>query len=98
MICLIRTIASRFGAMAGFGLSIVQWITMVRYYHVDHRSVLNPSVLPTEHHSSFYEPSQTFIFIFLLFIGFFLFFRGTISYFSAKNRAQTHERTVTESL
>jgi hypothetical protein len=95
VVCLIPTIAARFGALSGFGLSVVKWITVMRY-HDFHRSLyMNNHFLPSEHQrSTTHDPTQNFIFAILLFAGIFLSFRGLISYMAVKNRANQHGHTA----
>ncbi len=82
VVCLIPTIAARFGAMSGFGLSVVKWITVMRYRDFNNSSFFNDHMSS----STVHDPAQNFVFAIILFAGFFLFIRGLISYIAVKNR------------
>ncbi|CAF1011747.1 unnamed protein product [Adineta ricciae] len=95
VICLIPTIAARFGAMSGFGLSVAKWITVVRYHELNNSSYLTPSNMSTPYHRTIvHDPAHNFVFAIVLFAGFFLFVRGLISYIAVKNRANQHGQTA----
>lgn len=91
VVCLIPTIAARFGAMSGFGLSVAKWITVMRYHEFNNTLYMNPGNMSTTfHRPAVHDPAQNFVFAIVLFAGFFLFVRGLISYIAVKNRAQQH--------
>ena len=48
----------------------------------------------TFHHTAIHDPIQNCIFAIVLFVGFFLFVRGLISYIAVKNRASQHGQTA----
>ncbi|CAF1071047.1 unnamed protein product [Rotaria sordida] len=88
VVCLIPTIAARFGAMSGFGLSVAKWITVMRYHEFNNTSFVDDNLSTTiSHRTSVYDPAQNFLFAIVLFAGFFLFIRGLLSYITIKNRA-----------
>lgn len=86
VVCLIPTIAARFGAMSGFGLSVAKWITVMRYHEFNNSSFLHDNTSTTVHQTTLHDPAQNFVFAIVLFAGFFLFIRGLISYIAVKNR------------
>jgi hypothetical protein len=88
VVCLIPTIAARFGAMSGFGLSVAKWITVMRYHEFNNSSFFNGNMSPSSsmHRTTINDPAQNFVFAIVLFAGFFLFVRGLISYIAVKNR------------
>lgn len=98
VVCLIPTIAARFGAMSGFGLSVAKWITVMRYQEFNNSSFFHgnasSSYSSSYHQTSVYDPAQNFVFAIVLFAGFFLFLRGLISYISVKNRAHQQGQTA----
>jgi len=83
VVCLIPTIAARFGAMSGFGLSVAKWITVMRYHEFNNTRVF-PDHIPSP--TTVHDPAQNFLFAIVLFAGFFLFIRGLLSYIAVKNR------------
>lgn len=88
VVCLIPTIAARFGAMSGFGLSVAKWITVMRYHEFNNSLYMHPGNMSTTYHRpAVHDPAQNFVFAIVLFAGFFLFVRGLISYIAVKNRA-----------
>ncbi|CAF0972328.1 unnamed protein product [Rotaria sp. Silwood1] len=95
VVCLIPTIAARFGAMSGFGLSVAKWITVMRYHEFNNTSFMNHNMPSTlSHRTSVYDPAQNFLFAIVLFAGFFLFIRGLLSYIAIKNRANQQGQTA----
>jgi hypothetical protein len=97
VICLIPTIAARFGAMSGFGLSVAKWITVMRYHEFNNSSFLNNNnnnISSSLHRTTVHDPAQNFVFAIVLFAGFFLFIRGLISYIAIKNRANQQGQTA----
>ncbi|CAF2110343.1 unnamed protein product [Rotaria magnacalcarata] len=96
VVCLIPTIAARFGAMSGFGLSVAKWITVMRYHELNNNSygTSNNNMSSTFHRTAVHDPAQNFVFAIVLFAGFFLFVRGLISYIAVKNRANQHGQTA----
>lgn len=95
VVCLIPTIAARFGAMSGFGLSVAKWITVMRYHEFNNSSYMNSGNMSTTFHRTptVHDPAQNFVFAIVLFAGFFLFIRGLISYMAVKSRANQHGQT-----
>ncbi|CAF0722138.1 unnamed protein product [Adineta ricciae] len=94
VVCLIPTIAARFGAMSGFGLSVAKWITVTRYGGFHSSSFINGNFTsPSVPRAAVYDPAQNFIFAIVLFAGFFLFIRGLLSYIAVKNRANQQGQT-----
>lgn len=94
VVCLIPTIAARFGAMSGFGLSVVKWITVMRYHEFNNTSPMNNHFLTSGQRSPTHDPAQNFVFALVLFAGFFLFIRGLISYVAVKNRVNQQGQTA----
>lgn len=95
VVCLIPTIAARFGAMSGFGLSVAKWITVMRYHEFQNPSYTGQNNLPVSYHrTAIHDPAQNFVFAIVLFAGFFLFVRGLISYIAVKNRAHQQGQTA----
>jgi len=91
VVCLIPTIAARFGAMSGFGLSVAKWITVMRYHEFNNAAYMGAGNMSTPfHRTTVHDPAQNFVFAIVLFAGFFLFVRGLISYIAVKNRANQH--------
>lgn len=68
-ICLMPTMAGKYGALSGFGLSMVKWATIVRYQ----AWMVNLNDLQ----------QRLFFWIFIL-AGFYLFFRGLVTYIKVK--------------
>jgi hypothetical protein len=93
VICLIPTIAARFGAMSGFGLSVAKWITVMRYHEFNNSSFINNN-MSSLHRTTVHDPAQNFVFAIVLFAGFFLFIRGLISYMAVKSRANHQGQTA----
>jgi len=95
VICLIPTIAARFGAMSGFGLSVAKWITVMRYHEFNNSPYIPTGNMSTTFHQTpIHDPAQNFVFAIVLFAGFFLFIRGLISYIAVKNRANQQGQTA----
>lgn len=95
VVCLIPTIAARFGAMSGFGLSVAKWITVMRYHEFNNTTYTGlGNTSSTFHRTTVHDPAQNFVFAIVLFAGFFLFVRGLISYIAVKNRANQHGQTA----
>ena len=94
VVCLIPTIAARFGAMSGFGLSVVKWVTVMRYHEFNNSSSIGTHFLASGHRSPTHDPAQNFVFALVLFAGFFLFIRGLISYVAVKNRVNQHGQSA----
>ncbi|CAF0809507.1 unnamed protein product [Adineta steineri] len=95
VVCLIPTIAARFGAMSGFGLSVAKWITVMRYHEFNNNPYMGTNnVSATYHRTPVHDPAQNFVFAIVLFAGFFLFVRGLISYIAVKNRANQHGQSA----
>ncbi|CAF5177016.1 unnamed protein product, partial [Rotaria magnacalcarata] len=95
VVCLIPTIAARFGAMSGFGLSVAKWITVMRYHELNNASFIHDNTSsPLTHRTSVYDPAQNFLFAIVLFAGFFLFIRGLLSYIAVRNRANQQGETA----
>lgn len=95
VVCLIPTIAARFGAMSGFGLSVAKWITVMRYHEFHNTSYIGQNNTPVLYQRpAIHDPAQNFVFAIVLFAGFFLFVRGLISYIAVKNRAHQQGQTA----
>jgi hypothetical protein len=94
VVCLIPTIAARFGAMSGFGLSVAKWIIVMRYQEFNNPSSMAHHELSPSHKVPIHDPAQNFVFAIVLFAGFFLFIRGLISYIAIKNRASQQGQTA----
>jgi hypothetical protein len=75
VVCLIPTIAARFGAMSGFGLSVAKWITVMRYHEFNNSSFLNLNISSSSYHRTpVHDPAQNLVFAIVLFAGFFSFY------------------------
>jgi len=73
--CCSATAAARYGGLSGFGLSLVKWITMMRY---------NPEYWAQFNKANQIDPNQAvnvnaFIYLFM-FIGLLLFFKGAMTW------------------
>ena len=95
VVCLIPTIAARFGAMSGFGLSVAKWITVMRYHEFHNSPYISANNMSVPYQRpAVHDPAQNFVFAIVLFAGFFLFVRGLISYIAVKNRAHQQGQTA----
>lgn len=68
--CLSQTIAARLGAVAGFGLSIVKWVAIVKH----------------NHWAGGWSEGNSWFWWFLIFLGFMMFCRGCIQYVRIKHQ------------
>lgn len=76
-ICLMPTVSGKYGALSGFGLSMVKWATIVRYQEW----MVN------------INDTQQRIFFWVFFVtGFYLFFRGLITYVKIKYNPSAYVR------
>ncbi|KAI4831810.1 hypothetical protein KUCAC02_001331 [Chaenocephalus aceratus] len=78
--CLTNTIAGRYGAICGFGLSLIKWILIVRF---------------SDYFTGYFNGQYWLWWIFLL-LGILLFFRGFINYLKVRNMSEnmaTNHRT-----
>uniref|UniRef100_A0A3B3V3X1 Nedd4 family interacting protein 1, like n=1 Tax=Poecilia latipinna TaxID=48699 RepID=A0A3B3V3X1_9TELE len=71
--CLTTSAAGRYGAISGFGLSLIKWILIVRFYHYFKKDGSLVSWFP----------------FFMFSSGFLLFFRGFINYARIRKMADT---------
>ncbi|KAK5847552.1 hypothetical protein PBY51_016672 [Eleginops maclovinus] len=70
--CLTNTIAGRYGAICGFGLSLIKWILIVRF---------------SDYFTGYFNGQYWLWWIFLL-LGLLLFFRGFINYLKVRNMSE----------
>ncbi|KAJ3584685.1 hypothetical protein NHX12_015180 [Muraenolepis orangiensis] len=70
--CLTNTIAGRYGAICGFGLSLIKWILIVRF---------------SDYFTGYFNGQYWLWWIFLLF-GLMVFFRGFINYLKVRNMSE----------
>uniref|UniRef100_H3DA77 Nedd4 family interacting protein 2 n=1 Tax=Tetraodon nigroviridis TaxID=99883 RepID=H3DA77_TETNG len=77
--CLTNTIAGRYGAICGFGLSLIKWILIVRF---------------SDYFTGYFNGQYWLWWIFLL-LGLLLFFRGFVNYLKVRNMSEmaTSHRT-----
>ncbi|XP_077580963.1 NEDD4 family-interacting protein 2 [Stigmatopora nigra] len=80
--CLTNTIAGRYGAISGFGLSLIKWILIVRF---------------SDYFTGYFNGQYWLWWIFLL-LGLLLFFRGFVNYLKVRNMsedmASSHRRRL----
>ncbi|KAG7466984.1 hypothetical protein MATL_G00148470 [Megalops atlanticus] len=67
--CLTNTIAGRYGAICGFGLSLIKWILIVRF---------------SDYFTGYFNGQYWLWWIFLV-LGLLLFFRGFVNYLKVRN-------------
>ncbi|XP_068165668.1 NEDD4 family-interacting protein 2 [Antennarius striatus] len=70
--CLTNTIAGRYGAISGFGLSLIKWILIVRF---------------SDYFTGYFNGQYWLWWIFLL-LGLLLFFRGFVNYFKVRSMSE----------
>ncbi|XP_069554227.1 NEDD4 family-interacting protein 2 [Brachyistius frenatus] len=70
--CLTNTIAGRYGAICGFGLSLIKWILIVRF---------------SDYFNGYFNGQYWLWWIFLL-LGLLLFFRGFVNYLKVRNMSE----------
>ncbi|KAG7276409.1 hypothetical protein CRUP_002863 [Coryphaenoides rupestris] len=70
--CLTNTIAGRYGAICGFGLSLIKWILIVRF---------------SDYFTGYFNGQYWLWWIFLLF-GVMVFFRGFVNYLKVRNMSE----------
>ncbi|CAL9698774.1 unnamed protein product [Knipowitschia caucasica] len=70
--CLTNTIAGRYGAICGFGLSLIKWILIVRF---------------SDYFYGYFNGQYWLWWIFLL-LGRLLFFRGFVNYLKVRNMSE----------
>ncbi|XP_028327997.1 NEDD4 family-interacting protein 2 [Gouania willdenowi] len=70
--CLTNTIAGRYGAVCGFGLSLIKWILIVRF---------------SDYFNGYFNGQYWLWWIFLL-LGLLLFFRGFVNYLKVRNMSE----------
>ncbi|XP_077407152.1 NEDD4 family-interacting protein 2 [Vanacampus margaritifer] len=70
--CLTNTIAGRYGAICGFGLSLIKWILIVRF---------------SDYFTGYFNGQYWLWWIFLL-LGLLLFFRGFVNYLKVRNMTE----------
>lgn len=70
--CLTNTIAGRYGAICGFGLSLIKWILIVRF---------------SDYFTGYFNGQYWLWWIFLL-LGLLLFFRGFVNYLKVRNMSE----------
>lgn len=71
--CLTNTIAGRYGAICGFGLSLIKWILIVRF---------------SDYFTGYFNGQYWLWWIFLL-LGILLFLRGFVNYLKVRNMSET---------
>ncbi|XP_052447742.1 NEDD4 family-interacting protein 2 isoform X1 [Carassius gibelio] len=70
--CLTNTIAGRYGAICGFGLSLIKWILIVRF---------------SDYFTGYFNGQYWLWWIFLI-LGLLLFFRGFVNYLKVRNMSE----------
>ncbi|XP_018581325.2 NEDD4 family-interacting protein 2-like [Scleropages formosus] len=70
--CLTNTIAGRYGAICGFGLSLIKWILIVRF----------------SDYFTGYVNGQYWLWWIFLVLGLLLFFRGFVNYLKVRNMSE----------
>ncbi|XP_043096707.1 NEDD4 family-interacting protein 2 [Puntigrus tetrazona] len=70
--CLTNTIAGRYGAICGFGLSLIKWILIVRF---------------SDYFTGYFNGQYWLWWIFLV-LGLLLFFRGFVNYLKVRNMSE----------
>ncbi|XP_041055194.1 NEDD4 family-interacting protein 2 isoform X2 [Carcharodon carcharias] len=75
--CLTNTIAGRYGAICGFGLSLIKWILIVRF---------------SDYFNGYFNGQYWLWWIFLV-LGLLLFFRGFINYLKIRNMSENMAAT-----
>ncbi|XP_028929525.1 NEDD4 family-interacting protein 2 [Ornithorhynchus anatinus] len=71
--CITNTIAGRYGAICGFGLSLIKWILIVRF---------------TDYLTGYFNGQYWLWWIFLV-LGLLLFFRGFVNYLKVRNMSES---------
>ncbi|KAM6446599.1 NEDD4 family-interacting protein 2 isoform 2-T2 [Liasis olivaceus] len=71
--CITNTIAGRYGAICGFGLSLIKWILIVRF---------------SDYFTGYFNGQYWLWWIFLV-LGLLLFFRGFVNYLKVRNMSET---------
>lgn len=71
--CLTNTIAGRYGAICGFGLSLIKWILIVRF---------------SDYFTGYFNGQYWLWWIFLI-LGLLLFFRGFVNYLKVRNMSES---------
>nr|XP_046175759.1 NEDD4 family-interacting protein 2-like isoform X2 [Oncorhynchus gorbuscha] len=71
--CLTNTIAGRYGAICGFGLSLIKWILIVRF---------------SDYFNGYFNGQYWLWWIFLV-LGLLLFFRGFVNYLKVRNMSES---------
>lgn len=70
--CLTNTIAGRYGAICGFGLSLIKWILIVRF---------------SDYFTGYFNGQYWLWWIFLV-LGLLLFFKGFVNYLKVRNMSE----------
>ncbi|XP_043928848.1 NEDD4 family-interacting protein 2 isoform X2 [Protopterus annectens] len=71
--CITNTIAGRYGAICGFGLSLIKWILIVRF---------------SDYFTGYFNGQYWLWWIFLV-LGLLLFFRGFVNYMKVRNMSDS---------
>ncbi|XP_069858872.1 NEDD4 family-interacting protein 2 [Dipodomys merriami] len=71
--CITNTIAGRYGAICGFGLSLIKWILIVRF---------------SDYFTGYFNGQYWLWWIFLI-LGLLLFFRGFVNYLKVRNMSES---------
>ncbi|XP_004577467.2 NEDD4 family-interacting protein 2 [Ochotona princeps] len=71
--CVTNTIAGRYGAVCGFGLSLIKWILIVRF---------------SDYFTGYFNGQYWLWWIFLV-LGLLLFFRGFVNYLKVRNMSES---------
>ncbi|KAG9338009.1 hypothetical protein JZ751_027258 [Albula glossodonta] len=92
--CLTNTIAGRYGAICGFGLSLIKWILIVRVCRLTQRgcccrsnvSLIKKNKKPyfSDYFTGYFNGQYWLWWIFLV-LGLLLFFRGFVNYLKVRN-------------
>ncbi|XP_060089614.1 NEDD4 family-interacting protein 2 isoform X2 [Heteronotia binoei] len=75
--CITNTIAGRYGAICGFGLSLIKWILIVRF---------------SDYFTGYFNGQYWLWWIFLV-LGLLLFFRGFFNYLKVRNMSESMAAT-----
>ncbi|KAM4046285.1 NEDD4 family-interacting protein 2 isoform 2-T2 [Anomaloglossus baeobatrachus] len=75
--CITNTIAGRYGAICGFGLSLIKWILIVRF---------------SDYFTGYFNGQYWLWWIFLV-LGLLLFFRGFVNYLKVRNMSESMAAT-----
>ncbi|KTG37439.1 hypothetical protein cypCar_00017746 [Cyprinus carpio] len=90
--CLTTSAAGRYGAISGFGLSLVKWVLIVRRMNNTHRFLSVIKQFST-YFPGYFDGQYWLWWVFLV-VGFLLFFRGFVNYSRVRNMADQSMSTL----